>query len=305
MNDNNQSDPFNPNLRRVGPADLPPMEHTTGRAARISKIPAGSSARSTESRNSTISPIASCEGCGGAGYYLLRVPYGHPQFGKLQPCDCASYQRQLAPRAARLGDELGSMADKTFDSFRVDRKIEPTTWQNAPMSVATQRGFLGVALTRCQDWADDPRGWLYLHGAFGAGKSHLAAAIANERQSAGAIVRFVTVGRLLDMLTAAIRDGSTDSLMADLIACDMLILDELAAAHLAECASDWRFGRIERLINERLSKPMVITSNLAIDDLALPGDVRAERVADRIAEVSQIVWMPIASYRRIAQEVAS
>lgn len=39
----------------------------------------------------------------------------------------------------------------------------------------------------------------------------------------------------------------------------------------------------------------------APDDLALLGDLRAERLADRIAGVSQIVWMPIASYRRIAQ----
>ncbi len=149
------------------------------------------------------------------------------------------------------------------------------------------------------------RDWLFLHGAFGAGKSHLAAALANAALSRGQIVRFVTVNKLLDTLRAAIDRGDTEALISDLITCDLLILDELASAHLAECASDWRFGRIERLINERLNRPTVITSNLAIDDLALPGDLRAERVADRIADVSQIVWMPIASYRRIAKEAAS
>ena len=243
-----------------------------------------------------------CPGCGGAGYYLLRVPYGHPQFGKLQACDCASYQRQMAPRAARLGDELGSLRDKTFDSFRLDRPIAPTSWQGAPMSVAAQQNFLRSAHKRCVQWSAAPRGWLFLHGAFGAGKSHLAAAIANDQLARGKIVRFVTVNKLLDTLRAAIDRGDTESLIADLIACDVLILDELAASHLAECASDWRFGRIERLVNERLSAPTIITSNLAIDDLALPGDLRAERVADRIAEASQIVWMPIASYRRIDKE---
>lgn len=235
------------------------------------------------------------------GWYLLAVPYKHPQFGKLQPCDCASYQRQLSPRAARLGDELGSLAHQTFASFRLDRPMEPTSWQGAPMSVAAQQQFMVSAHRRCEAWADEPRGWLYLHGAFGAGKSHLAAAIANEQQQAGAIVRFVTVNKLLDLLRAAIDTHSGESLIADLIACDLLILDELAAAHLAECASDWRFGRIERLINERLDKPTVITSNLAPDDLALPGDIRAERIADRIAGAVQIIWMPIASYRRTQQ----
>jgi DNA replication protein DnaC len=249
--------------------------------------------------------MKTCSGCGGVGYYLLRVPYGHPEFSKLQTCDCAAYAQRLAPRAARLGDELGSLKDKTFASFDLARPISPSKWLGEIISVATQRGFLGDALRRCEAWAENPRGWLYLHGAFGAGKSHLAAAIANEQQRAGAIVRFVTVNKLLDCLRAGIDDGTTDRLLSDLIACDCLILDELAQSHLAECASDWRFGRIERLINERLDKPTVITSNLAPDDLALPGDLRAERLADRIQGASQIVWMPLASYRRIAHEVAS
>ena len=299
----NQNDPPDPTMRRIGPTDLRAGRTTTlaPAAGKNSITPAGSRRNSTESRNSTTSPIAKCEGCGGTGWYLLAVPYLHPDWGKLQPCDCASYQRQRAPSADRLGDELGSLAGKTFESFDIARPMRDTAWQGVPFSAGTQRGFLGDAHRRCEAWADDPSGWLFIHGAFGAGKSHLAAAIANEQQQAGAVVRFVTVNKLLDTLTAALRDRTSDALIADLIACDMLILDELAGAHLAECASDWRFGRIERLINERLDKPTVITSNLAPDDLAQPHDLRAERLADRIAGVSQIVWMPIASYRRIAR----
>ena len=235
------------------------------------------------------------------------MPYGHADFAKPYPCDCAAYAAQRAPRAAQLGDELGSLRDKTFVSFRLDRPLQPTQWQGAVMSVPAQQNFMRSAHARCEAWAENPRGWLYLHGAFGAGKSHLAAAIANEQQKAGAIVRFVTVNKLLDVLRAGIdaNDGSPDRLLADLLNCGCLILDELAQAHLAECAGDWRFGRIERLINERLDKPTVITSNLGPDDLASAGVVRAERLADRIAGASQIVWMPIASYRRLPREVAS
>lgn len=296
-------DPFNETMRPIEPHDL-----RVGRAAAITPAAAqnsvirdGWSAKSPPQKREH---DRSCERCKGYGYYTLPVAYGHPDFCKLQTCSCEAYQRQLAPRAARLGDELGSLADKTFASFQLDRPIKPTIWQDRPLSSEAQKVFLGDAHRRCEAWAEHPRGWLFLHGAFGAGKSHLAAAIANEQQQAGAIVRFVIVGKLLDTLTAALRDHTSDTLITDLIACDLLVLDELAAAHLAECASDWRFGRIERLINERLDRPTVITSNLAPDDLALPGDLRAERLADRIAGVSQIVWMPIASYRRV-QQVAS
>lgn len=302
MNDN--PDPFNPTMRPISLDDL-----RVGRAARItapaaqrSATPAGWNARSPRPRPA---PDQTCEHCAGAGYYLLAVPYGHADFGKLQTCTCAAHAAQLAPRAARLGDELGSLADKTFDSFDLSRPIVPTTWQGRPLSAEAQKVFLADAHRRCLAWSRDPRGWLFLHGAFGAGKSHLAAAIANTYAATGKIVRFVTVNKLLDTLRAGIDSGSSDRMIADLIACDLLILDELAAAHLAECASDWRFGRIERLVNERLHTPTVITGNLAIDDLALPGDLRAERVADRIADVSQIVWMPIASYRRIDKAAVS
>jgi DNA replication protein DnaC len=176
-------------------------------------------------------------------------------------------------------------------------------WQGKPLGEAAQRQFLRSAHQRAQGWANDPRGWLYLHGAFGAGKSHLAAAIANA-QLGQRVVRFLTVGKLLDILTMTIRDGTTDRLLADLLDCDVLILDELSAAHLAEAASDWRFGRIERIIGERLNKPTVITSNVAPDDLATPGDMRAERVCDRISGASQLIWLPIVSYRRIKEYVS-
>lgn len=294
------NDPFNPNLRRIDPADLP-WPHAPKAdppAAPNSAIPGGWIASSPKPRT------VNCEQCGDVGFYALKVAYGHPEFGRIQKCNCRAYQDRLEPRAAKLRDELGDLANKTFESFDLARPLAPATWQAKPISTAAQHQFLLAAHRRCEAWANAPSGWLYLHGAFGAGKSHLAAAIANSWRGKGS-ARFLTVGKLLDTLTMSIRDGTTDALLINLLECDLLILDELSAAHLSEAASDWRFGRIERIVNERLGKPTVITSNLAVDDLALPGDVRAERIADRIAGESQIVWMPIASYRRLGKEVAS
>jgi DNA replication protein DnaC len=228
------------------------------------------------------------------------VPWHHPQFGQLQRCDCAAYTGQVADRVGRLGDDLGSLADRTFDSFDCDRPCTPMIWEGKPLGVAAQRQLLRDGHRRASDYAAAPRGWLYFHGSYGAGKSHLAAAIANTVAAAGRRAHFLPVGKLLDNLTAALRDGMADLLLADLLTCDLLILDELAPAHLAEAASDWRFGRLERLVNERQGRHTIITANVAPDDLAAPGDVRAERLADRIAGASQIIWLPIGpSYRRL------
>lgn len=288
-------------LRQIDETDLPwPHARALGAPPpeeANSKTPDGWTSLSSKPKK------ANCEQCGDAGYYLIHVPAGDALFGKLQKCNCAAYQQQIAGRAARLGDELGELASRTFDSFDLGRPLTAFTWQGKPIGMAAQRQFLLAAHRRACDWADDPRGWLYIHGAFGAGKSHLAAAIANA-QLGSRIARFLTVGKLLDTLTMSIRDGTTDRLLSELLDCDVLILDELSSAHLAEAASDWRFGRIERIVNERQGKPTVITSNVAPDDLALPGDLRAERVADRITGASQIIWLPVVSYRRIKEYVS-
>ena len=51
-------------------------------------------------------------------------------------------------------------------------------------------------------FARDPQGWLVLMGGYGAGKTHLAAAIANYRIALGHPALFVVVPDLLDYLRA-------------------------------------------------------------------------------------------------------
>jgi DNA replication protein DnaC len=202
---------------------------------------------------------------------------------------------------ARLGDELGALAHCSFESFQLDRPLPPFQWEGKTISTATQRQFLKDAARRARAYAESPRGWLYFHGSFGAGKSYLAAAIANHQVAAGRRVRYRTVTGLLDALRSAIRDRKTDELLIDLLSCDLLVLDELAPQHLSEAASDWAFDKIDRLINERLHLPTVITSNRSYDDLVAADDWRAERIADRIAGVSVAIWMPVSSYRRLKE----
>lgn len=288
--------------RNDGAIDVTPHPATGRPADRTSAIPAGATASSPRPRPAPPS-LAPCERCGGIGWLSPGPTFGRGP-AQLIPCGCVALAAQRADRATRLGDELGELADRTFDSFRLSRPLKPLTWEGKVVGVAAQRTFLADGERRAREYAANPRRWLYLHGAFGAGKSHLAAAIANAMLDAGRSARFYTANRLLDCLTAAIKDGTTDQLLEDLLTCGLLVLDELAPAHLSEAASDWRFGRIERIVNERLSLPTVITANVAPDDLVVPGDLRAERVADRIVGVASTIWLPVSSYRRCQERSA-
>lgn len=43
-----------------------------------------------------------CSYCRGAGYYLLEVPYGHPDFGQLMTCQCRATEKQQQRRQRLL-----------------------------------------------------------------------------------------------------------------------------------------------------------------------------------------------------------
>ena len=73
----------------------------------------------------------------------------------------------------------------------------------------------------CVTYAQNPDGWLLLMGTYGCGKTHLAAAVANERSSMGYPVIFMTVPDLLDQLRAAFNPNSDSSYDERLSNCEL------------------------------------------------------------------------------------
>ena len=71
---------------------------------------------------------------------------------------------------------------------------------------------LRFAYDLAQQYAENPEGWLVLFGGYGCGKTHLAAAVANERHMHGEPVIFVTAPDLLDHLRATFSPDSTSSM---------------------------------------------------------------------------------------------
>lgn len=232
-------------------------------------------------------------------------------------------QRRQTEALSRLGDELRGMGERTFEAFNLTRPLEPLHmfgslyfspdgWERllsrAPeprrldmqknskkLGTARQLTALQTGKQACLDFATNPRGWLCLHGAFGAGKSHLAAAIAHARAAAGEQVRYRSVPGLLDALKAGFDDHTSDAVFDDLLTCDLLVIDDLGAEHL----SGWAREKLFRLLNERETRPTVLTSNCHPDDLAPPDDIDTGRLISRIVGNSRCAWLPISDYRRL------
>jgi DNA replication protein DnaC len=186
-----------------------------------------------------------CPVCKGAGYLRADVPYGHPNFGKPIACECKEAQRK-ARRRQQLQEmsNLGAFYDKSFANF--DSRLP-----------GIQEAFRSA-----YEFAQNPYGWLLLIGPNGCGKTHLAAAIANQGLEDGALVLFSTVPDLLDHLRAAFAPTSTeiyDQLFARMREAEMLVLDDLGAQQ----SSPWANEKLFQLLNYRYNSrfPTVITAN--------------------------------------------
>ncbi|MGI5836635.1 MAG: ATP-binding protein [Chloroflexota bacterium] len=138
-----------------------------------------------------------------------------------------------------------------------------------------------------REFAENPHLWLVLLGTTGCGKTHLAAAIANQVIARGQPVYFVVVPDLLDHLRSAYSPDSKvpyDELFETIRTAPLLILDDLGA----HSSTPWAEEKLYQLVNHRYNHrlPTVITTNLALDELD-------ERLASRLADVRVSLLCPI------------
>lgn len=158
--------------------------------------------------------------------------------------------------------EFGGMSESvlrqyTFDSFREQGLGGRRDAENLPRAKST-----------VIEWSQQPMGWLTLIGGTGVGKTHLAAAAANQRLLAGDSVCFAVVPELLDALRASYRDegeASFEAIFAWIKDVDVLVLDDLGAQQ----STEWANEKLYQLCASRYLRraPTLITSNVAPESL--------------------------------------
>lgn len=220
----------------------------------------------------TVSSTASvCPICKGAGFLRNNVPFGHAQFGKATACKCKEQERKRK-RRQQLQEisNLGAFASKRFSTFNARIPGMQEAFQ-----VSTE-------------YAKSPDGWLLLVGPNGCGKTHLAAAIANDCLEAGAVVLFATVPDLLDHLRAAFAPESGevfDQLFSRMREAELLVLDDLGTQQ----SSPWANEKLFQLLNYRYNSefPTVITAN--------PRGFQAtdERIRSRLSDISLVASLSL------------
>lgn len=193
-----------------------------------------------------------CTRCKGAGFVRVERPRDHPRFGKAELCDCVRNEAE-GERRERLEriSHLGSFSRFTFETL-------------VPCGRHGDEAAFRSAFEVARRYAAEPEGWLVLTGPSGAGKTHLAAAIANERVALGQPALFVVVPDLLDRLRSGY-DPAEDELDYDRLfeqvrTAPLLLLDGIDTA----APTPWAKEKLFQLLNARYNTalPTVFTSTL-------------------------------------------
>ena len=122
---------------------------------------------------------------------------------------------------------------------------------------------------------------LLLWGNVGTGKSFFAGCIANALLDQGVPVLMTNFSRILNALTGMFSDDR-NKYIDSLNHYSLLIIDDLGMERSTEYALEQVFNVIDARLRSNL--PMIVTTNLTLDELKHPADLAHERIYSRVLE---------------------
>lgn len=244
------------------------------------------------------------------------------------PCDCpeavaehkrAEEERQAQIEAKREAEEAAKMRDRVrrlVGDSGMNARFLRRTFDSFQQTEANHR-----ALRVCKQYADtfrdkqpkyntDPgRNGLFITGPMGTGKTHLAAAIANQLIQDGTAVICMTMIDLLDRIKKTYeqnRQYGTETNESNLLSAyktaPLLIIDDMGK----EPATEWAVSKIYAIINARYEAymPTIITTNYTDSELVkrlTPKDTgdstTADATIDRLREMCAAIVTTGGSWR--------
>jgi DNA replication protein DnaC len=204
-------------------------------------------------------PEKVCPVCKGKRFVHPMLSPGKPDYSRIVPCRCVE-QESDTKRQSRLQSysNLGTLTRLTFANLVPEGRVKESV---------SQEQFRRV-YDAAKAFALKPEGWLVITGHSGCGKTHLAAAIANECIARKKPAFYMTAPDLLDHLRASFSPGSEmpyDEFFDQVKNAPLLIMDDFGA----QSGTPWAKEKLDQLLNHRYANrlPTVIISIVPVEEL--------------------------------------
>lgn len=222
-----------------------------------------------------------CGICGKPLQMSLEVPCVGTRIVTIM-CDCDKARREAEEQRLRMEEEQRRIEQM--------RKIGITSTDYHAMTFASDDGSapdltaLAVRYVAKRDEMLRENIGLLLHGGTGGGKTFWAAAIANAMIDNGMSAMITTIPRLIKAMSD---DFERDKLriLDQIERVRFLVLDDIGFERQTSYAAEKMFEIIDARYRAR--RPLIVTTNLSLEEIAHPQQMEYQRVFDRIIEMCQ------------------
>lgn len=180
---------------------------------------------------------------------------------------------------------IASLMDERFFNARFE-KSEITMYNKKNIGLCKRYA------SSFQTMVENNQGLLF-YGDIGTGKSYAAACIANELIDAGVPVIMTSFVKILGLIQ---NHEQEDDALNKLTTAKLVIFDDLGA----ERSTDYALEKIYNVVDSRYraSLPMILTTNVTLEEMFRETDIRYKRIYDRIFEVCYPVQWTGPSWRK-------
>lgn len=235
-------------------------------------------------------PVWDCPQCQDSGQIYSQ------QEGKTIPCPCTEKRRfEILLDSSNLPHRLkkARFERASFDYYST-KKTTPSEKNHREQAKHVHEKAKGLVKNLTKGIISKG---LLIYGPVGSGKSFLLGCIANEAIFQGLEVRYIVYSDLLEDLrhTFNKKDMSSKEIIEATQNVPLLLIDDLGTEGSSEFTANTLYSIIDYRYREE--KPLVITTNLAIDDLEDKFSLMGERISQRILEMCD--YLPLLGQVRI------
>lgn len=222
----------------------------------------------------------------------LRVKFGDKTHVVRCVCKCESKELEEKKRQEEYEEQMRRI-NRLKEASMMDKKYREVTFDKYEVREENKKVFEMAKkyADRFQDMYKKNQG-LLLYGPVGTGKSFTAACIGNYLLDNAKPVIMTSFVKILQDIWENDREAEY---IIILNSASLLIVDDLGT----ERETDYALEKVYNIIDSRVraNKPMIITSNLELNDMMECEDIRKKRIYDRILECCYPMYVGGKSFR--------